>query len=198
MNRTLSFRRLRPATGAALVLLLVAACGSAPSGEGDAAGTPSSGKPASTASASPSPTAAAASPSPSPSAGTPTPSARPLPRASDGKRYSACRDGTCEVAVSRPMRITVKGGRLTVIKVKPNSSLKFDLTFTYGGGGSGVLKGTCGVIATFFRYAGGGAMEGCASEDSTPKKPARVKGALRMQLVGWDSDKAAVLRLVSG
>ncbi|MFI6742871.1 hypothetical protein ACIBI9_59120 [Nonomuraea sp. NPDC050451] len=195
MNRTLSFRRLQPAPGAALVVLLMAGCGSAPTVGGKAADTASSSKPASTA--------ATASPSTGASAGTPTstptPSARPLPRAADGKRYSTCRDGTCEVAISRPVRIAVKGGRLTVIKVKPNNSLKFDLTFTYGGGGgSGVLKGTCGTIATFYRYAGGAGMEGCRSEDSTPKKPARVKGALRMQLVGWDRDKAAVLRLVSG
>jgi hypothetical protein len=176
------------------VVVLVTGCGSAPSAGGNAAETVSAGKTASTApTASPSAGASTGTPT-----STPTPSARPLPRAADGKRYSACRDGTCEVAISRPVRIAVKGGRLTVLKVKPNNSLKFDLTFTYGGGGSGLLKGTCGAIATFYRYAGGAGMEGCRSDDSTPKKPARVKGALRMQLVGWDSGKAAVLRLVSG
>ncbi|MFI7451001.1 hypothetical protein ACIBQX_26140 [Nonomuraea sp. NPDC049714] len=96
------------------------------------------------------------------------------------------------------MRIAVKGGRLSVIKVKPNNSLEFKLTFAEGGGGSGTLKGTCGSVFTFFRYGGGVSVLGCGAEDSAPKKPARMKGALRMQMEGWDADKAAILRLVSG
>lgn len=73
----------------ALVVSALAAC-TAGSEQGAAAPT-SPGTPA-TPSAPPSP-----SPSPSP---TPTPAPTVLPKAADGTRISACRDGRCEVTVS--------------------------------------------------------------------------------------------------
>lgn len=174
-------------SGALVVTLLAAGCGAPPD-----SGT--SGNNASV-SASPSRTAVPASPhtSPSPSAT----SAPPPPTAADGTRYAACAEGTCEVAVSRPVDIAVDGGTLSVTEVKPDDSLDFELTLTDGGQASGTMKGTCGTTATFHRNGGGTSVATCGA-GSTPTPPAPEPGALKMQLAGWNSAHAAVLRLVSG
>jgi hypothetical protein len=184
-----SARSPRLAGGVLLVALAVAGCGSSSGGVAADHGT-SSGKPASKATGSPSGPAGR----PSASASPPPP---PRPTASDGTRYAACADGTCEVAVARPVHIAVDGGTLVVTKVKREDSVEFDLTLANGGGGSGTLKGTCGTIFTFYP-GGGGAGTMCSSATSKPTRPSPVPGALSMQLAGWDADHAAVLRLVSG
>jgi hypothetical protein len=173
------------AATAVVATLLLAGCGS--SGDGDASATTA---PSGTVSASPSPSASVATTSPSPS-----PSRRPT--AADRRRYAACADGTCEVYVPRPVRIKVRGGTLSVTKVKPDDSLDFKLTFSSGGAGSGTLKGTCGSIVTFYRAGGGGGFTGCPA-DGVPVRPTPQRGAMHMQLLGWTADGAAVLRLVSG
>lgn len=163
---------------------LVAGCGS----------QRDNGASGSEASASVSPSAAASEPSEPTTS--PSPPTRPRPKAADGSRYAACADGTCEVYVTRPVRIKVRGGTFSVTKVKPNDSMDFKLRFSAGGGGSGTLKGTCGGIATFYR--GGGIRTVTCDASGVPKRPAREPGALSLQLAGWSSSGAAVLRLVSG
>ncbi|MGW3624766.1 hypothetical protein [Streptomyces sp. NPDC000880] len=82
-------------------------------------------------------------------------------------------------------------------KVKPDDSLNFELTLANGGQASGTMKGTCGTTATFHQSGGGMSTTTCGAS-STPTPPAPESGALKMQLAGWNSDHAAVLRLVSG
>ncbi|MFG1921944.1 hypothetical protein [Cryptosporangium sp. NPDC048952] len=137
------------------------------------------------------------SPPPSPS---PSPSPPPL-AAADGTRYAACWDGTCEVAVSRPTTIPIRFGKLSVSKLQPDDGITFDITLP-GGGGSGTLKGNCGVIGYFYRDFSGGHMSASACPstagpaDVPTPKPA--PGEIGLQLVGWTPTNAAVLRLASG
>jgi hypothetical protein len=172
--------------------LLLAGCGAAShSGESGTGGASDSPKGKAGSASSRADGGASKKPAKSPSASAPAP-----PTASDGKRYSACSDGTCEVALSRPVEFTVDGGTFTVKKVKPEKSLDFEVTLATGAGASGTLKGTCGPIFRF-NESGGGSSSTCASADSTPTPPAPQPGALSLQLAGWDSKKAAVLRFVS-
>ena len=182
--------------------LLLAGCGSGTPEGGGSAGTPGHGGSAGTpehggSAATPGHGGSAASrpvaSRPTPAASTPPP---PAPTASDGRRYAACADGTCEVAVSRSVDIAVNGGTFSVTKVKPGDSVGFEVTLAGGGGGSGTLKGTCGTIVRF--YPGFTSLITCGDADSTPAPPSPAPGALSLQLAGWDSDDAAVLRLVSG
>jgi hypothetical protein len=173
---------------AIVATLLVAGCGSSGDADPSASGTTASAGTPGTPSASPSPSASAATASPSPT---------PRPTAADRRRYAACADGTCEVYVPRPVRIRLRGGTLSVTKVKPNESMDFKLTFSAGGQGSGTLKGTCGSIVTFYRAGGGAGFLGCPA-DGVPARPTPQRGAVQLQLVGWSADGAAVLRLVSG
>ncbi len=193
-----SSRSLWPAGAALVAALLMTGCGS--SSDSSTSGT---SKPSSTPTSTPtSKVTEHASPSkPADTRTTPAPSPPPTappPSASDGTRYSACADGTCEVAVARPVRINVGGGTLSVTEVKPEDSLHYKLAFAAGGAGSGTLKGTCGGVSTFYRSGGISATTCADGVNSTPEPPAPEPGALSMQLVGWNSDHAAVLRLVSG
>ncbi|MGW0835072.1 hypothetical protein [Streptomyces prunicolor] len=187
--------------------LLLAGCGSATPERGGSAATPEHGGSAASRPATSRPvasrpagrtTAATATGKPpatptTPAASTPPP---PAPTASDGRRYAACADGTCEVAVARSVDIAVNGGTFSVTKVKPGDSVDFEVTLAGGGGGSGTMKGTCGTIVRF--YPGSTSLITCGAADSTPAPPSPAPGALSLQLAGWDSDDAAVLRLVSG
>lgn len=180
-----------PTAAALAAALLLAGCGSGPPDGGGSAASRHAGKttaPGATGTASTDRTTPTASPT-----STPPP---PPPTASDGTRYAACADGTCEVAVSRPVDIAVNGGTFSVTRTRPGNSVDFEVTLATGGGGSGTLKGTCGTIARF--YPGSVSMVTCSDADSTPTPPAPEPGALSLQLAGWDSDDAAVLRLVSG
>ncbi len=181
-------RRISWQTGCALLaVLLSAGCGAR--GDSGVAENPAS-SPSSTA-ASP---IATASPTPTPTPDATTPAPIRVRAAADGRRYAACADGTCEVAVTKPVRIRVDGGTFSVTKVKRDVQLDFKLTMRTGAGGSGTLK-SCGVMK-FYLYGGGG-MVTCGA-DGVSKRPVRERGALLVQLAGWTSDGAGVLRLVSG
>ncbi|MFJ2812675.1 hypothetical protein [Streptomyces sp. NPDC087294] len=182
-----SMRTRLLAAGVVLVTSLVAGCGSAAD-----RGASGAGESAAVASASRS----GASVSPSTSRSAPVTSAPPL-TAADGTRYAACADGTCEVAVSRPVDIAVDGGTLSLTKVKPDDSVDFKLTLADGGQASGVMKGNCGATL-FFQGGLSGVNTGTCKAGGTPPPPTSRPGALSMQLAGWDADHRAVLRLVSG
>ncbi|MEE6306961.1 hypothetical protein V1634_09010 [Plantactinospora veratri] len=182
--RSISWR-----TGCALLAVLLSTGCAARRDSGVAekpTGSPSSAAPSPVATASPSTT-------PSPDAVTTPPPVR-IRAAADGRRYAACADGTCEVAVTKPVRIRVDGGTFAVTKVQRDVQLDFKLTMSTGAGGSGTLK-SCGVMK--FYHGGGGGMVTCGA-DGVTERPARERGALLVQLVGWTSDGAGVLRLVSG
>lgn len=178
----------RVAVGVLLAALLAAGCGSGPVGEGtDNGETPAdrattraeTGRPAHTG------TASATSSPPA-----------PKPTASDGTRYSACADGTCEVAVSRPVDIAVGGGTLSVKGVKPGNELMFEIATADGATGSGTLKG-CGTVLSF-SPGGSGVTSTICDAGGIPEPPDPEPGALLIQMAGWNADRAAVLRLVSG
>ncbi|ONH38152.1 hypothetical protein [Protofrankia coriariae] len=104
-------------------------------------------------------------------------------------------DGTCEVSVHGPVDIAVGPDALSVTKVSPDG-LDFELSLANGGQASGTLKGTCGTIFTFLR--GGGFRSGFCAPGKVQGPPAPEPGTVSVQLAGWSSDGAAVLRLVSG
>ncbi|MDW5328993.1 hypothetical protein [Plantactinospora sp. KLBMP9567] len=181
-------RRISWQTGCALLaVLLSAGCGARR--DSDVAENPTS-SPSSTAASA----VATASPTPTPAPDATTPAPIRVRAAADGRRYAACADGTCEVAVTKPVRIRVDGGTFSVTKVKRDVQLDFKLTMPTGAGGSGTLK-SCGVMK--FYLGGGGGVVTCGA-DGVPERPARERGALLVQLAGWTSDGAGVLRLVSG
>ena len=130
-------------------------------------------------------------PSPSPSLSSPASGAT----AADGTRLAACADGTCEVAVSRPVRIRLRTGTLKVTAVEADDAVEIDLTLRNGGGGTGTLRGTCGTISYF--SASGGRGEFCADASAAPKRPRPARGEVALQLAGWTTDGAAVLRVVT-
>ena len=182
-------------TPSLLAVLAVAACG----------GSPDPAPPAESPSVPPAASQSAASPSaptsadPSAPTGSAEPSdAPPAPdvTAADGTRVAACADGTCEVAVSRPARIKLRTGTLKVIKVKPDNEVEFDLTLRGGGGGSGTIRGTCGTIS-YFSASGGGRGEFCADASAPPEQPSPARGEVALQLAGWTTGGAAVLRVVT-
>lgn len=158
-------------------LLLAAGCGARSDSGASGGGTPA--------------TTSHPSPTTSPTTTSPTP-----PTAADGSRYATCADGTCEVAVARPVRIKIRDGAFSVTKVVANDSMLFKLTFSAGGGGSGTLMSTCGARLTF--YLGGGGSAVTCDASGVPATPKPIPGALQVQLVGWATGGAAVLRLVSG
>lgn len=138
-------------------------------------------------------------PSPAQSAATttaaPTSTALPPPTATDDENYSACADGTCEVAIAAPVDIGLgAGSTLTVTRVLPDG-IEFELMLTNGGGGSGTLKGSCGTIATFTAIGGG--MKSCAPGSGRLPAPEPQAGVFAMQLAGIGGDGAPVLRMVS-
>ncbi|MDO0935259.1 hypothetical protein QQY66_27660 [Streptomyces sp. DG2A-72] len=168
------------AGGALLLALLVAGCGSA--SDGDTSDSAASGKGR----------ADDRTPSAEP---TPTPTPTPTLTASDGTRYSACADGTCEVAISRPVEFAVNGSMFNVTKVNRGNSLEFKLALSYGARGSGTLAANCGVT----RFMPGRlSTERCTDDNRSQKPPAPQAGTLALQMAGWDADNAAVVRLVSG
>ncbi|MEV0474631.1 hypothetical protein [Streptomyces prunicolor] len=186
-------RRHWPTAVVLVAGLILAGCGSATPERGGSTATSAHGGSAASRPAATATGKAPATPT-TPAASTPPPPP-PAPTASDGRRYAACADGTCEVAVARPVDIAVNGGTFSVTKVKPGDSVDFEVTLA-GGGGSGTMKGTCGTIVRF--YPGSTSLITCGNADSTPAPPSPAPGALSLQLAGWDSDDAAVLRLVSG
>jgi hypothetical protein len=170
-----------------LAVLAVAACGESP---------PPAPPTAASSAASPS------VPTTSPSAPTTTPSVAPSTAApagkvtaADGTRLAACADGTCEVAVSRPARIKLRTGTLKITKVTKNKAVEIDLSLRDGGGGTGTLRGTCGTISYF--SASGGRGEFCADASAPPKQPRPDRGEVALQLAGWTTGGAAILRLVT-
>jgi hypothetical protein len=179
VRRQVPSRTLRTVSATLLAALLAAGCGTQSGGGGDADRRPtareSSGEPGRTPTASPSPPR--------------------KPTASDGTRYAACADGTCEVAVSRPVDIAVDGGTLEVTEVKAGDKVEFELTPASGAGSSGTLKG-CGTVLQVYP-GGGGARSSVCEEGEIPDAPEPVPGIFQMQMAGWDDDHAAVLRLVS-
>lgn len=160
-------RRAGLLTCASLAALAVAGCG-AESGSGSAA-----------------------SPHPTPTA---TKTASPAPTAADGTRYSACKDGNCEVAVSKPVKIRLGGrigsGTLSVTKVL-SDGVKIDLTLP-GGGGEGSIKGHC--TSTFHIQSAGGGLS-CPVRPSGPPEP--QAGDFAIQLVAVTGG-TAILRLATG
>ncbi|MEE1939986.1 hypothetical protein V1L54_11340 [Streptomyces sp. TRM 70361] len=176
------------AVGVLLAALLAAGCGSGPAGEGaDGGETPAGGATTRAGTSRPAPTG-------TPSATSSPPA--PKPTASDGTRYSACADGTCEVAVARPVDITVGGGTFSVKGVKPGHELTFEIVTADGATGSGTLKG-CGTVLSF-SPGGGGVTSTACDAGGVPEPPDPEPGALLIQMAGWSADRAAVLRLVSG
>lgn len=178
------------AGGVLLVALLAAGCGAEPETDASADGKRSD-KP----SAEPTARASTREPSRTPTTSAP-PSPQPTASASDGTRYSACADGTCEVAVSGPVDIPVDGGTFTVKKVHREDGVKYEVSMATGATGSGTMKGACGSVFTF--YAGGGVSVVSCGASTKPTPPAPEPGALKLQLAGWDADGAAVIRFVSG
>lgn len=110
----------RPAVGVVALALLLAGCGSASGG-----GTSADPGPARTAGASP----AATSPAGSTPPAKPSTPAPPSPTASDGKRYAACADGTCEVSVAEGTEVPVPGrfglGPVTVTAISDGAVTMF-------------------------------------------------------------------------
>ncbi|MFB9830631.1 hypothetical protein [Actinoallomurus acaciae] len=123
-----------------------------------------------------------------------TKTASPAPTAADGTRYSACEDGDCEVAVSKPVKIRLGGrvgpGVLSVKKVLPDG-VKIDLTLP-GGGGKGSIKGHC--TSTFHVQSAGGGLS-CPVKPSGPPEP--QAGDFAIQLVAVTGG-TAILRLATG
>lgn len=118
---------------------------------------------------------------------------RPM-RAADGTNVAACADGNCEVAISRPVAITLSGtgdvDTLTVTKVGPDG-FDFKTSAKDGGTGSGNLaRGDC--VST--SWGGGGGLT--CGKDLDPAE--RQDGVLAMQIVGKTDQGALVLRIVSG
>jgi hypothetical protein len=188
---------------AVLGVLLVAGCGA---GSGDAAGDKAIAGSSTTASSQPAssavPSSAVASSAVTGSAAASStaavsPTLPPARRAANGTRYSACRDGNCEVAVSGKTRIKFTDGTLSLSKVRANDGLNFKLSLASGAGATGTLKGTCGTIAYFYLGGSGGRMVTCGASGK-PARPKPYPGELALQLVGWTSDGAAVLRLATG
>jgi hypothetical protein len=116
--------------------------------------------------------------------------------AADGTRYAACRDGTCEVAVAKSVKIRIRRGTLSLTKFRAGKSVNFKLDLSDGGGGNGTLKGTCGTIAIFL--PGGGGRGVFCNASGIPQRPEVEAGEVALQLAGWTADGAAVLRVVSG
>ncbi|MGH3379835.1 MAG: hypothetical protein ACRDP6_34405 [Actinoallomurus sp.] len=137
------------------------------------------------------PTATTATPRPVPTATKTTPAP---PKAADGTRYSACKDGNCEVAVSKPVKIRLGGrigsGTLSIKKVL-SDGVKIYLTLP-GGGGDGSIKGHC--TSTFHIASAGGGLS-CPVKPAGPPKP--DAGDFAIQLVAV-TGKTAILRLATG
>jgi hypothetical protein len=137
------------------------------------------------------PTANTASPRPTTTVAKTPP---PPPTAADGTRYSACKDGDCEVAVSKPVKIRLGGrigsGSLAVKKVL-SDGVKIDLTLP-GGGGNGSIKGHC--TSTFHIATAGGSLS-CPVKPASPPKP--DAGDFAIQLVAVTGG-TAILRLATG
>ena len=176
------------AGGVLLAALLAAGCASDPGGEPVGGGKPSGGG---KASGKPAATESPRNPSSRPPTSAPAP---PPLTASDGTDYSACAGGTCEVAVSGPVDVPVAGGTFTVKKVTPGDGVTFTLESDFGGG-NGTVKGRCGTVLNF--YPGGGGMISKVCEEGTTPSPPAPEPMLKLQLVGWDPDDAAVIRFVS-
>lgn len=116
--------------------------------------------------------------------------------AEDGTRYQACADGTCEVAIAKPVRISLSDGNVLRINKVTADSIDIDLSLAAGGGGNGTLKGNCGSIFQF-SPAGGGGGQFCPADGSSNPSPEPIPGMVQLQMVGFNA-KGAVLRIVSG
>jgi hypothetical protein len=129
-----------------------------------------------------------------PTAPTATKTTPPPPVAANGTRYSACKDGNCEVAVSKPVKIRLGGhtgsGTLSVKKVT-SDGVNIDLTLP-GGGGKGSVNGHC--TSTFHIWSAGGTLS-CPVKPAGPPKPGAGEFAIQLVAV---TGRTAILRLVTG
>ncbi|RKR92944.1 hypothetical protein BDK92_7433 [Micromonospora pisi] len=165
--------------GVLLAALAPAGCGSASEGGGRATPPPNS---------SPSDVGATAVVPTTPAATSAAPTAAPT--AADGTTYAACRDGNCEVAVSEPVEIRLRGsGVLAVRKVLPDG-VDFDMTLASGASSNGTLKGNCTLT-----FTDGGGGSSCSAGPVGPPKPR--SGTTALQLVSV-TDGVIILRLVTG
>ncbi|GAB3413924.1 hypothetical protein GCM10027569_33750 [Flindersiella endophytica] len=116
--------------------------------------------------------------------------------AADGTRYQECADGTCEVAIPKPVRISLSSGNVLRITKVAADGIDIDLSLAAGGGGTGTLRGNCGSI---FQFApgGGGSGKFCPADGSSNPSPEPIPGMVQLQMVGFNAN-GAVLRIVSG
>jgi hypothetical protein len=189
-------RMLKPriasvALTAGLVASTVAGCGTAQEGAQPTTPATTSVTPSVSATPTPTPTPTA-TPSPTPTRTAPP----PPPMAADGTKYEECADGTCEVAIPKPVRIELSDGNVLRITKVNADGIDIDLSLAAGGGGNGTLKGTCGVI---FQFAPGGGGSGrfCPADGSSNPSPEPIAGMVQLQMVGRNA-QGAVLRVVSG
>ena len=139
------------------------------------------------------PTSAAAPSASAPSAAPSAPAV--LPKAADGKRLSACRDGRCEVVVSAKKSIELSGSLgLYAVAVHQVKGDEIGLFASLRGGGKFSCDGDeeCQVSVQ------GASGQYPASAQFTAHPGARIEVAkLRIQVVAV-VDKQAVLRLTRG
>jgi hypothetical protein len=166
-----------PTCAALLGCALLAAAGCTTAVSGHAAPAATTATVAPTTTAAPTPTAAPPSTTP------------PGPAAADGIRYAACADGSCQVGVYRPVRITVRGNILTVTRMLADG-FDYRVALANGASSSGSLRGHCTL-----RLTGGGGGLAC-SLSSQPPAP-REAGVFLIQLQGM-AGRNAVIRLLAG
>ncbi len=78
------------------------------------------------------------------------PGATPLPSAEDGGDLAACRDGTCQIKVSKPVVVSVNGGRYLLSAADNGLSIVRDTGYmVIGAGGTGRFGMTGGKTTEF-------------------------------------------------
>jgi hypothetical protein len=167
--------------------LVLTGCGSGPTPSPELTPSPDPASPSATGSA---PTTAGPQ-SPAPTTATAAPTAAPAePTAADGTDYSACRDGNCEVAISKPVTIDV--GTKPPIKVTvAKDRITFERMRSKGNGFSGSFGGRGHCIAYL---TPSGFSASCTKE---PQKPDPDDGQLALELVDV-TDGTAIVRLSKG
>jgi len=140
------------------------------------------------------PTTPAPKPTPIPSEATRTPPPNPLSRtAADGRNYDACADGTCEVEVSRPVKIEIDD---FIIEFTEVSEKKFEFTARTGnGGGSSTVSGSGGYCVTYL--SDGGSSSSCILGDGAPSRPEPTKGELAVEILDFTAG-TAIIRMTLG
>ena len=117
----------------------------------------------------------------------------PPPSAADGTDYTACDDGTCEVAVSERTEFVFGEMTLTITAVTEDGIET--RTYSPGGGvGSGSLSG--GYCVSYMTP--NGATASCYGEgDGEPPEPDPAAGELALELLDV-TDGTAIIRLTMG